>query len=124
MAEQNLICEYSGLPSLASLLAEQEAQEAFHNQSKKVTFNAEDSDRIIQMAWEDRTPFEAIEIQFGLKEKDVIAFMRKNSLPSSFIMWRKRMKSRKTKHAAKRIDGTNRFKCSRQKSTGNKISKR
>ena len=124
MAEQNLICEYSGLPSLASLLAEQEAQEAILAQANKLTFNAEDSDRIIQMAWEDRTPFEAIEIQFGLKEKDVIVFMRKNSLPSSYRMWRKRMKSRKTKHAAIRTDGTNRFKCNRQRSTGNKIAKR
>lgn len=83
-----------------------------------------DIDRIIQMAWEDRTPFEAIEFQFGLKEKDVIAFMRKNSLPSSFRMWRKRMQSRKTKHASLRDQSVQRFKCSRQRGTGNKISKR
>ncbi len=86
--------------------------------------NVEDIDRIIQMAWEDRTPFEAIEFQFGLKEKDVIEFMRKNSLPSSFRMWRKRMKSRKTKHSVLRESTINRFKCSRQRSTGNKIAKR
>jgi len=84
----------------------------------------EDKDRIIQMAWEDRTPFEAIEFQFGLKEKDVIEFMRKNSLPSSFKMWRKRMKSRKTKHSFLREKSINRFKCSRQRNSGNKISKR
>ena len=84
----------------------------------------QEKDRIIQMAWEDRTPFEAIEFQFGLKEKDVIAFMRANSLPSSFRMWRKRMAARRTKHAALRAGGMDRFKCSRQKSTGNKISKR
>lgn len=84
----------------------------------------EDKDRIIQMAWEDRTPFEAIEFQFGLKEKDVIEFMRKNSLPSSFKMWRKRMKSRKTKHSFLRQKSINRFKCSRQRNSGNKISKR
>jgi len=83
-----------------------------------------DKDRIIQMAWEDRTPFEAIEFQFGLKEKDVIAFMRANSLPTSFRMWRKRMTSRRTKHVALRTSGMDRFKCTRQKSTGNKISKR
>ena len=83
-----------------------------------------DLDRIIQMAWEDRTPFEAIEFQFGLKEKDVIALMRKYSLPSSFKMWRKRMASRKTKHANLRIKDVNRFKCSRQRNTGNKIAKR
>jgi uncharacterized protein (TIGR03643 family) len=84
----------------------------------------EDRDRIIQMAWEDRTPFEAIEFQFGLKEKDVIEFMRKNSLPSSFKMWRKRMKSRKTKHSFLREKSINRFKCSRQRNSGNKIAKR
>ncbi len=87
-------------------------------------FNEQDIDRIIQMAWEDRTPFEAIEFQFGLKEKDVIEFMRKNSLPSSFRMWRKRMKSRKTKHSLLRDKSVDRFKCSRQRNSGNKISKR
>ena len=124
MAEQKLICEYSGLPSLASLLEKQEKKEVLLLKEKNKIFNDEDVDRIVQMAWEDRTPFEAIEFQFGLKEKDVIEFMRKNSLPSSFKMWRKRMKSRKTKHAAKRDANTTRFKCSRQKGTGNKISKR
>ena len=84
----------------------------------------EDKDRIIQMAWEDRTPFEAIEFQFGLKEKDVIEFMRKNSILSSFKMWRKRMKSRKTKHSFLRKKSINRFKCSRQRNSGNKIAKR
>ena len=84
----------------------------------------EDKDRIIQMAWEDRTPFEAIEFQFGLKEKDIIEFMRKNSFPSSFKMWRKRMKSRKTKHSFLREKSINRFKCSRQRNSGNKIAKR
>jgi uncharacterized protein (TIGR03643 family) len=88
------------------------------------SYNDQDTDRIIQMAWEDRTPFEAIEFQFGLKEKEVIAFMRKNSLPSSFRMWRKRMQSRNTKHAALRDKDILRFKCTRQKGTGNKISKR
>ena len=83
-----------------------------------------DTDRIIEMAWEDRTPFEAIEFQFGLTEKEVIAFMRANSKPSSFRMWRKRMASRKTKHSALRSSNVLRFKCSRQKISGNKISKR
>ena len=81
-------------------------------------------DRIIEMAWEDRTPFEAIEFQFGLREKEVIEFMRKHSLPSSFKMWRKRMKSRKTKHVALRDKNALRFKCNRQRGTGNKIAKR
>jgi uncharacterized protein (TIGR03643 family) len=58
----------------------------------------EDIDRIIEMAWEDRTPFDAIEYQFGIKENDVRKLMRKYMKKSSFIMWRKRVKSRKTKH--------------------------
>lgn len=91
---------------------------------EKSTLNDQAKDRIIQMAWEDRTPFEAIEFQFGLKEKDVIEFMRKNSTPSSFRMWRKRMKSRKTKHVSKRDAEINRFKSNRQRGTGNKIAKK
>jgi uncharacterized protein (TIGR03643 family) len=83
-----------------------------------------DKDRIIQMAWEDRTPFEAIEMQFGLKEKDVIDFMRANSLPSSFRMWRKRMNRRITKHRQLRNGSVSRFKCTRQRESGNKIAKR
>ena len=57
-------------------------------------------DRVIEMAWEDRTPFEAIYYQFGLSEKDVIALMRNEMKSSSFRMWRKRVSGRKTKHAA------------------------
>ncbi len=90
-----------------------------------MNFTIEDKDRIIEMAWEDRTPFEAIEVQFGLKEKEVITFMRSNSKPSSFRMWRKRMAGRSTKHIALRSGELNRFKCSRQRSISmNKISKR
>jgi uncharacterized protein (TIGR03643 family) len=84
-----------------------------------------DTDRIIEMAWEDRTPFEAIEMQFGLKEKEVIELMRKEMKASSFRMWRKRMKGRGTKHRLLRSDEVMRFHCSRQKSISmNKISKR
>lgn len=57
-------------------------------------------DRIIEMAWEDRTSFEAIQYQFGLSESDVVALMRKEMKSSSFRMWRKRVSGRKTKHAA------------------------
>ena len=57
-------------------------------------------DRVIEMAWEDRTSFEAIQYQFGLSESDVIALMRKEMKSSSFRMWRKRVSGRKTKHAA------------------------
>jgi len=59
-------------------------------------------DRVIEMAWEDRTPFEAIEVQFGLQEKEVIAIMRRFMKASSFKMWRKRVTARKTKHLQKR----------------------
>ena len=58
--------------------------------------------RIVEMAWEDRTAFEAIEAQFGLNESAVIAMMRRHMLPSSFRMWRKRMAGRRTKHAVLR----------------------
>ncbi|CAN5709422.1 TIGR03643 family protein [soil metagenome] len=84
-----------------------------------------DIDRIIEMAWEDRTPFEAIEIQFGLKEKEVIELMRKQMKASSFRMWRRRTNGRTTKHAALRLEEVDRFKCSMQRNISlNKISKR
>ena len=84
-----------------------------------------DIDRIIEMAWEDRTTFEAIEIQFGLKEKEVVALMRKEMKAKSFKMWRKRTNGRTTKHAALRSDAVTRFKCKLQKTIScNKISKR
>lgn len=82
-------------------------------------------DRIIEMAWEDRTPFDAIKLQFGLKEQDVIELMRKNISRNSFKLWRKRVKGRKTKHQKKRSNDVSRFKCSMQKNiSANKISKR
>ncbi len=82
-------------------------------------------DRIIEMAWEDRTPFEAIHFQFGLKEQEVIELMRQFSKNSSFRLWRKRMKGRTTKHASLRTTDIKRFKCTRQRNISrNKISKR
>jgi uncharacterized protein (TIGR03643 family) len=82
-------------------------------------------DRIIEMAWEDRTPFEAIKFQFDLSEQQVIELMRKEMKPSSFKMWRKRVQGRKTKHQKLRVFEKGRFKCSRQKQiTHNSISKR
>lgn len=74
-----------------------------------------DIDRIIGMAWEDRTPFGAIEMQFGLPEKHVILLMRRELKSSSFRRWRKRVQGRSTKHRKKRRDGMKRFKSSRQK---------
>ena len=72
-------------------------------------------DRIVEMAWEDRTPFAAIEAQFGLKEKEVIVLMRQEMKNSSFKMWRKRVTGRKTKHLAKRNFIEGRFRCKEQK---------
>lgn len=82
-------------------------------------------DRIIEMAWEDRTPFDAIQFQFGLVEADVKALMKKELKFSSYKLWRKRVENCKTKHLAKRLDGINRFKCSRQRAiSNNKVAKR
>lgn len=87
--------------------------------------NQPDIDRIIEMAWEDRTPFEAIFFQFGISEKELIDLMRRHSKASSFRMWRKRMTGRQTKHLHLRQENVSRFKCSRQRGISrNKISKR
>lgn len=82
--------------------------------------------RVIEMAWEDRTPFEAIESQFGLPEKEVIKMMRNNLKISSFKLWRKRVNNGVSqKHLKKRSNDIDRFKCSRQRTiSNNKISKR
>lgn len=85
----------------------------------------EEIDRIVEMAWEDRTPFDAITLQFGLKEQDVIELMRREMKPSSWRMWRARVQGRTTKHAAKRGFSEGRHRCSRQRAISmNKISKR
>lgn len=81
-------------------------------------------DRIIEMAWEDRTPFEAIKAQFNISEQEVITLMRRELKPSSFRNWRARVQGRKTKHLQLRSEEVNRFKCSRQKAiSGNKYKK-
>ena len=82
--------------------------------------------RIIEMAWEDRTPFEAIDFQFGVREQEVIILMRTHLKRSSFKLWRKRVNSGTSrKHAAKRSSEISRFKCSRQRViSNNKLSKR
>ncbi|MFK8029827.1 MAG: TIGR03643 family protein [Gammaproteobacteria bacterium] len=76
--------------------------------------NIEDKSRIVEMAWEDRTPFEAIQSTFGLAEGDVISLMRRELKPGSFLLWRERVTARKTKHAALRQDSVNRGYCSTQ----------
>jgi uncharacterized protein (TIGR03643 family) len=110
-------CHYSGLSSpMAYFEIEKEC-------SPSLSFK--DVDRIIEMAWEDRTTFDAIKIQFGLNEEAVKLLMKKNLKFSSYKLWRKRVESCNTKHASKRIDGINRFKCNLQRTiSNNKISKR
>ena len=78
-------------------------------------FSEQDLDRIIEMAWEDRTPFEAIELQFNLKENQVRQLMRKHLKSSSFVMWRKRVKKRRSKHLLLRGFQKGRFKSYNQK---------
>lgn len=88
-------------------------------------FTQTDIDRIIEMAWEDRTPFEAIEAQFGITQADTIKIMRREMKHSSFKMWRERAQKRKTKHLHLRSTDVDRFKCKLQKAISmNKISKR
>ena len=77
------------------------------------------------MAWEDRTPFEAIKYQFNITEKEVIRLMKKEMTEKNWKKWRARVQGRKTKHLCLRDEGVNRFKSSRQKNiSGNRISKR
>ena len=84
-----------------------------------------DIDRIIEMAWEDRTPFDAIEAQFGVPEAEVIKLMRRELKPQSWRRWRARVQGRATKHKALMSDEVDRFRCTRQRSISlNKISKR
>lgn len=85
----------------------------------------EEIDRIIEMAWEDRTPFDAIKLQFGISEAETIALMRRHMKRSSWLLWRKRVSGRVTKHSKLRSKEVDRHRCSRQRSiSNNKISKR
>ena len=119
----SLFCEYSGLPSVWAY--QQVIEIEPHNDANKIVLAEADIDRIIEMAWEDRTTFDAIKLQFGISEQEVIKLMRKNMKQSSFKMWRARVQGRSTKHAQKRNFVEGRFKCSLQKTiTYNKISKR
>jgi len=88
--------------------------------------SVEEIDRVIEMAWEDRTSFDAIKVQFGLAESDVIRLMRNELKPSSWRLWRKRVNQGVSqKHAKKRSPDIDRFKCNLQRHvTLNKISKR
>ena len=91
----------------------------------KIVFSPRELNRIIEMAWEDRTSFNAIEKQFGIVEKDVIRLMRKELKEKSFKIWRKRVQGRSTKHSKTSSKDKLRFKSNSQRQiTLNKISKR
>ena len=78
-------------------------------------FSDRDIDRIIQMCWEDRTPFDAIKSQFEISEKEIISIMRNNLKEKSFLNWRKRVDNRKTKHNALSDYNKKRFKSKSQR---------
>ena len=91
----------------------------------KSLLTPEDIDRVIQMAWEDRTPFEAIRTQFGLTEAEVISLMKAEMRLQNWKKWRARVQGRATKHTALREEGVQRFRSRMQKAiTLNRISKR
>jgi len=116
--QNNNYCYYSDLPSPWAYVNEEK-------NNSKTTLSTIDTDRIIEMAWEDRTPFDVIKIQFGLSEVQVKALMKKTLKFSSYKLWRKRVEACKTKHLAKRVASINRFKCNLQRGiSNNKISKR
>ena len=101
-------------------------EKQIYNFQMKENLTIKDIDRIIEMAWEDRTPFEAITFQFGISEAETISIMRTELKRSSFNLWRKRVNSGiSQKHLKKRNPEIERFKCTRQRTISlNKISKR
>lgn len=114
----NTYCYYSDLPSP---MAYMEVEDSI---PKKVLSETE-INRIIEMAWEDRTPFDAIKFQFNLNENEVKALMKSKLKFRSYKLWRERVHNCKTKHAKTRLNTINRFKCNLQRNiTFNKISKR
>ncbi len=118
--DRGVFCEYSGLPSPDFYITIDKVAEAV-----KPDLTAIEKDRIIEMAWEDRTPFDAIAYQFGLKEADVKALMKKELKFSSYKLWRARVEQCKTKHSKTRANTIERFKCNLQRNiSNNKISKR
>lgn len=111
-------CYYSNLPSpMAYVEAEKDTINS--------PLNSFQINRIIEMAWEDKTPFEAIAFQFQLNESEVRKLMRLYLKPKSYILWRLRVEKCKTKHLKKRLTGITRFKSKMQRHiSANKISKR
>ncbi len=85
-----------------------------HEKNQERLWRPDELSRIIEMAWEDRTPFEAIDYTYGLSEQEVIQLMRRELKPSSFRLWRKRVTARKTKHLQLREPGVSRGYCPTQ----------
>ena len=122
--ETEQYCYYSDLPSPQAYASFQEDEED-HETLAKTAISGTDTDRIIEMAWEDRTPFDAIKAQFGLNEQAVKALMKKHLRFGSYKRWRKRVESCGTKHEKKRSVAIRRFRSTMQRTiTVNKISKR
>ena len=120
-------CYYSGLPSPMAYMDFFQQNPSIIPQDKvdKKNLSEIDVDRIIEMAWEDRTSFDAIKSQFGLSEPEVKALMKKKLKFSSYVLWRKRVENCKTKHAKTRNEDISRFKSKAQRAiSANKISKR
>lgn len=116
--EDSTYCYYSDLPSP---MAYMEIEETV----KEKSFSEIEIDRIIEMAWEDRTTFDAIKFQFGLNEAQVKELMKSRLKFSSYKLWRNRVHACSTKHAKTRVAGIDRFKCNLQRNiSNNKISKR
>lgn len=92
---------------------------------EKYQLSEADIDRIVEMAWEDRTPFDAIKAQFGVTESEVIELMKYEMHPNNWKKWRERVQGRSTKHAGKRNSEVLRFKSRQQRIiSGNRQSKR
>ena len=118
MDSDTTYCYYSGLPSPMAYMQRE-------TKPSKENLSVGDMDRIIEMAWEDRTPFDAITFQFGLTESEVKSLMKTQLKFSSYKLWRKRVESCKTKHVRSRITDITRFKSALQRNiSSNKISKR
>lgn len=119
--EQDTYCYYSDLPSPAAYMdAAMPTTDAGTD-----ALTDKDIDRIIEMAWEDRTPFDAIRYQFGLTESEVRKIMKAELKFRSYKLWRARVEACKTKHQKSRSAEINRFKCDRQRAISqNRISKR
>ena len=103
--------DMTGLP-LVTAVAEPTIDDATTN--VRIYLSAADHSRVIEMAWEDRTPFEAIEHLYGLPEGDVIRLMRRSLKPKAFKNWRQRVSGRVTKHGARRDPSVSRGYCATQ----------